>query len=233
MQAGGAARPTGAMTPRVIRKNANLGSGLGRELSWGEVLRYGAPQPDLPDWLNRWRTGNLKFLQRGARKVFTARALNLPHFYGQVWARVFRSNGAMENYGLISMRVVTDAGVNAIVDAFQNTFELENFKFHGIGTGSTAEGAGETALVTELTTQYDPDSTRATGTTAEGASPNIFQTVGTNAVDASVNLREHGIFDQAATGGGTLLDRSLFNAINLDSGDSIETTYELTVNAGG
>ena len=131
------------------------------------------------------------------------------------------------------MRVVTTVGVNAIVDAFQNTFELETFNFHGIGTGATAEAIGDTALVTELTTEYSTDNTRATGVQGEGASANIYQTVGTNTVDAAVGIQEHGIFTQAATGGGTLLDRTVFATVNLANGDSLESTYELTVAAGG
>jgi hypothetical protein len=97
--------------------------------------------------------------------------------------------------------------------------------------GSTAEAAGDTALVTELTTEYTVNSTRATGTTAENAA-NIYESVATNTVDATVALREHGVLSQAATGGGVLLDRTLFSAINLVSGDSLASTYRLTLTAG-
>lgn len=136
--------------------------------------------------------------------------------------------------GLASFRVVTTAGVGYIVDAFQNSVEMENQKYHGIGTGSTAEAVGDTALVTELTTEYNPDSTRATGTTTEGASANIYRTVGTNTLDGTPGaaLREHGIFDQAATGGGVLLDRTVYAAITLSSGDSLQSTYDHTQTAG-
>lgn len=137
------------------------------------------------------------------------------------------------DFGLASLRVVTTAGVNFIVDAFQNTVEVENLKFHGVGTGTNAEASGDTALQTELTTQYNPDSTRATGSLTEGASANIFRTVGTNTFDASAALTEHGIFSQAATGGGTLLDRSVYSAQNVANGDSQQATYDLTISAGG
>jgi hypothetical protein len=41
-------------------------------------------------------------------------------------------------------------------------------------------------------------------------------------------------WSQAATGGGTMLDRSLFSAINLTRGsDSLQTTYDLTIPSGG
>jgi hypothetical protein len=139
----------------------------------------------------------------------------------------------ISDLGLVSLKLVTTAGVNFIVDAFQNLVELELMRFHGIGTGTNAEAVGDVALQTELTTQYNPDSTRATGSLAEGASANIFRTLGTNTVDASVAITEHGILTQAATGAGTLLDRSVFSAINLASADSLQSTYDLTVNSGG
>lgn len=141
-----------------------------------------------------------------------------------------------EVLGLLSRKVVTNAGVDFIVSAFQNTTELENLKYHGIGTGTTAEAASQTALVTELTTEYNPNSTRATGSTTQGGSSNIFRTVGTNTLDSGTPaITEHGIFSQAATGGGTLLDRSVFSAINLvgANADSLQTTYDLTVSSGG
>lgn len=138
-----------------------------------------------------------------------------------------------EYHGLTSRKVVTDDGVEFIVDGFQNIVELENMKYHGLGTSSAAEGAGNTGLTTELTTQYNPDNTRATGTTIEGAGANIFKTVATNTVDAGATVEEHGILDQAAVGGGVLLDRSLTGTKTLSSGEGLQSTYELTLTSGG
>jgi hypothetical protein len=134
---------------------------------------------------------------------------------------------------VVSRRQVTDTGVGYIVDAFANSVELENMKYHGVGTGGAAEGAGNTALTTESTTILNPDSTRATGSTIEGATGNIYKTVGTVAFDGSGAITEQGIFSQAATGGGVMIDRHLFSAINVVSGDSIEFTYQLTFTSGG
>jgi hypothetical protein len=133
--------------------------------------------------------------------------------------------------GLASFRVVTDVGVAYIVDSWQNSVELENQKYHGLGTGSTAEAAGDTALVTELTTEYTGN-VRATGTTTEGASANIFRTVATNTLDGTPGaaLREHGIFSASTVG--VLLDRTVFAAITLSSGDSLQSTYDHTQTAG-
>lgn len=203
-----------------------------RELSLREIAAHGLPQGGLPEAVNAWRTSNVRHLWRGARRVLTARRLGLPTMYGTLFASVYRSTGEINELGLISMRVVTNNGVGFIVDAFQNLTELENMKYHGVGTGVAAEAAGDSALGTESTTALNPDNTRATGSTTESAA-NIYRTVGTPAFDASEAITEHGIFSQAATGGGTLLDRSVFSAINVVSGDSIQFTYDLTLSAGG
>lgn len=196
-----------------------------------DVARHGLPSSDCTDGTNRWRLGNVRNLWRGLRRVQTARLLNLPTVYGALWLDVIRANGDVEHLGLASLRVVTNSGAGLIVDCLDQTSALEA-KYHGIGTGSTAEAAGDTALVTELTTQYNPDSTRATGTFSQ-PSANVSRSIGTNTVDATAAIQEHGIFTQAATGGGVLLDRSVFSTVNLASGDSLQTTYDLTIAAGG
>jgi hypothetical protein len=118
-----------------------------------------------------------------------------------------------DDYGEISRHVITDTGVAFLVDAWQNILELEIMKYHGAGTGTTAEAVGNTALVTESTTALNPDSTRATGSLTEGATGNIFRTVGTLTFDATAAITEHGLFSQAATGGGTMWDRSMFSGL--------------------
>jgi hypothetical protein len=240
----GMARPTGELGLRVIRASdrevrdrfdqlAGLSAYPAKELSVAEIAHYGLPRRGLDEQVNRWRAANAPNLFRGVRRVLAARALRLSNFYGSLYLTKISADGETTELGLASMRVVTTAGVNYIVDAFQNTTELENLKYHGIGTGGTAEAIGDTGLVTESTTALNPDSTRATGSTIEGASANIYRTVGTVTVDASVACTEHGVFSQAATGGGTLLDRSLFTVVNLASGDSLQSTYDLTFSAGG
>ena len=137
------------------------------------------------------------------------------------------------NHGVLSYQVITDTGVAFVVDDWDDsTKDITNLHFHGIGTGTNAEAVGDTALQTESTTALNPDNTRATGTESQ-PSANILRTVGTLTADASIACTEHGIFDQSATGGGTLWDRSVFSVINLASGDSIQTTYSLTISSGG
>ena len=139
--------------------------------------------------------------------------------------------GHAVDYGRISTRKVTTTGVGFFVDAWQNLLEMEIMKYHGVGTGAVAESSGDTALGTESTTILNPDSTRATGSLTEGASANIFRTVGTVTFDGSGAITEHGILSTAATGGGVLWDRSVFSAINVVSADTIQFTYDLTASA--
>lgn len=152
---------------------------------------------------------------------------------GRLYVSVLRARGGVEHRGLVSTKLVTNAGVAFLVDDWDNSAtDMTTFNFHGCGTGNTAEAAGDTALVTESTTALNPDSTRATGTKSQ-PSANILRSVGTVTFDASAAIVEHGLFSQAATGGGTLWDRSVFAVINVASGDSIQFTYEGTMSAGG
>lgn len=166
-------------------------------------------------------------------KVFS-KWMGVPTITSRLMIRVRKASGQWIDYGTVNFaRLVTDAGVAFLVDDWDNNAQdLTTLNYHGCGTGSTAEAVGQTALVTECTTVLNPDSTRATGTRSQ-PSANIYQSVGTLTFDNTAAVTEHGLLSQAATGGGTLWDRSLFSTINVASGDSIQFTYQATINSGG
>lgn len=212
---------TGAVTSRLIPRNGFYERGLPVDTPWKYVLRT--------LWLEfalRVRLclkGFWRGLVSGTGIIGVAR----------LHASVIRRDGKIEHLGLISTRLITDAGVAYIVDDWDGGANvIDNFNYHGCGTGTTAESATDTALVAESTTALNPDSTRATGTKSQPAA-NQARSVGTLTFDAAAAITEHGIFTQAATGGGTLLDRSVFSAINVASGDSIQFTWTWTLSAGG
>lgn len=214
---------------------------LGREWPVADsrkvIVEHGLPHKGLPDEVNIWRAKNQANLLRGWRRIWLAAKLGVPTYYGAVYLTVGRgSTGEEIPYGLASLRVITTAGVNAVVDGFQGTFTISNFKYHAFGTGTTAEAVGDTALVTELTTQYNPDNTRPTGSQGEGATANVYRTTGTVTPDSggTIAITEHALMSQAATGGGTCLDRSKFTAVNLDStqSDYLTVQYDLTLPNG-
>ena len=166
----------------------------------------------------------VELIERFSRIVVMESSLAMVHTHG--------NSGKVDDYGTVRRKVITTAGVGFLVDAWQNIVELEIMKYHGIGTGAVAEAVGDTALGAELTTQYIVDGTRATGSTIEGAGANVFRTLGTNTVDAAAAITEHGILSIATTGG-VLWDRSVFSVINLASGDSLASTYDMTASSGG
>lgn len=239
MNGEGTLAPAGTLSLAVVRRGASAPVPV--EPLWParppellDILQHGLPQVGLPAEVNAWRLRNARNLWRGYRRVGAARLLRLPHFYGQLWLSVLRADGQVVDLGLASLRVVTTTGVRFICDDFNaGGQDVTTMKFHGLGTGATAEAAADTTLQTELTTQYNPDNTRATGTQASATSGAnaTYTTVGTNTVDASAAVTEHGIL--SASSAGTLLDRSVFSVVNLANGDSLQSTYVLTLNSGG
>lgn len=128
--------------------------------------------------------------------------------------------------GVVSRRVVTDAYVNLLVDELQSSQAIHStLKWHDSGTGVVAENQTDTALGTPCGEARDD------GTQIEGATANIYKTVATHTYAGSFAITEHGVF--SANAAGTLLDRSVFAAINVAASDQIEFTYELTCTAGG
>ncbi len=141
-----------------------------------------------------------ELIDRFSSVVIAESALALVAFRGA--ESLFGRPLAIEDYGIVGRKVVTDVGVGWIVDVLQNAVDTDTVlqKFHGLGTGTTAESAAHTALVTELTTEYTGN-VRATGTTTETSAP-VYSTVATNTLDGTPGaaLREHGIFSLNAAG---------------------------------
>lgn len=231
MAQNGALGAAGRVQFRLVRPGELSGSVLGVS----EVVRYGLPRRGLTREMAAWRRRNISNVMRGFKDLMAARYARVPTLFGALWVVKIGADGLLVDYGLASLRLVTNAGVNYLVDALQNLVEAENLKFHALGTGTTAEAATDTALVTEWSSAEYSGGVRATGSLAEGASANIFKTVGTNtkANAGTSAVTEHGILSQAALGGGTLLDRSVFSAINLAQNDALQTTYDLTLSSGG
>lgn len=195
------------------------------------ALREGLPLISQPKAVRSFKFQNLPHLWRGMRTLLIAQQFGIPTFFGDLSLKVIRADGRVMDLGLVSLRVVTDTGVARIVDALDNSVADADFNFHGLGTGSNAEAAGDTALQTELTTEYTGN-VRATGAESQPAA-NQMRNIGTNTLDETPGaaLREHGLFSSSS--GGTLLDRSVYAAITLVSGDALQSTYTLTFTSGG
>jgi hypothetical protein len=173
------------------------------------------------------RLGFLGGLLANKAARLLSKVTSLPVLTSELRAVHILADGRRIDHGVVCRRVVTTAGITYLRDDFNNGGQdVSTINFHGCGTGAVAEAAGDTALGAESTTILNPDSTRATGTRSVPAA-NQFQSVGTLTFDGSGAITEHGIFSAASAG--TLWDRSVFSAINVASGDSIQFTYVLTI----
>ena len=159
-----------------------------------------------------------------AAKIFTG-LTGIPTLTAELHVLVTKRDGTKIDYGVVGYRVVTSAFVNFLVDQLQTeSSEIGDFKYHDSGVGTTAENASDTGIETT-----DGES-RATGTQTESAA-NAYRSVGTISYTTTKAITEHGLFSQSSSG--TLMDRTVFSAINVVNGDSISFTYTLTVSSGG
>jgi len=160
---------------------------------------------------------------KAARKI--SDLTGIPTLTAELSLVLHKGSGQRIDYGVVGYRVVTTAFVTFLVDQLQTeTSVFGDFKFHDSGVGTTAENVTDTAMETT-----DGES-RATGTQTE-TSANIYRSVGTISYTTTKAITEHGLFNDATAG--TLMDRTVFSAVNVINGDSISFTYSLTVSSGG
>jgi hypothetical protein len=199
----GSIAPSGTLLIRKIpRKKAPLSWRVKNALRWNYLLGW---------------------LTHKAAHAFSA-LTGAPVLLGSLHVAVRRKDGTVIDYGCVGYRVVTSAYVNFLVDELQSSQATHStIRFHASGTGTNAEASGDTALQTEV------EASRTSGTQTENAS-NIYESVGAISYTATRAITEHGLFSASSTG--TLMDRTVFSAINVVSGDSISFTYRFTATAG-
>lgn len=137
---------------------------------------------------------------------------------GRIKFDLFDSSGKLKETREINNVVVT-VGKNFLATwltaATQSTFFMQ---YIGLGTGTNAANASDTALQTEL-------GTRVAGTLTP--SSNVWQNVASfgPGVDTGA-ITESGIF--SASTSGTLFARQTFAVINKGAGDSLQVTWQVT-----
>ena len=115
------------------------------------LLELAAPRVGLPDVVNEWRVRNLPNYLESWERVSAAMRTGLQVLVGSVYLRRLTADGDVHDLGLVSHMVVTTAAVNKMVDGLRTAdpTTFQNWKYHGIGTGTNAEAIGDTALQTE------------------------------------------------------------------------------------
>lgn len=235
------AKPSGALSTSVVKPLVRPAVRTVEDVQrYGGEMLFSGRSTDAKAWLERpdvqWRRDNQVNMRRSmVTQDWAVRASRRGALVGlgHLWLAKVTRKGVLD-LGLAGCQMVTTAGVNYIVDAFQNLVELENLKYHGLGTSSAVEAVSNTGLGSEFTTQYATNNTRATGTTGEqSGNPNVYETTALVTVDAAVTAVEHGIFSRAQAPGGVLFDRTVFTGVPLASGESLQCTYQFTLIAGG
>ena len=147
--------------------------------------------------------------------------------YTTLEVKQFR-NGKVIKTRKIYDKCITNAFVNDIVDSLQGSTppytNFKNYKYHSSGTGNAAEAAADTVLGTEV-------ESRVTGTQVEGSGANVYQSIGTITYAQAHAITEHGLFN--ASTNGTLMDRTVFPAINVLAGDSVQFSFTISFTSGG
>lgn len=139
------------------------------------------------------------------------------------------ADGHREDYGVVCRRLVTDTFVWFVVDQLQTESSVfGDFKWHEAGTGTTNPAVTDTGIETTA-----PNSAPVAGSQTEGATGNIYKSVGTCSFTGADAVTEHVLSNVETTAQGSMMDRHEFAVITTASGDSIEFTYQLTLSSGG
>ena len=176
---------------------------------------------------NSYQLKNYKNIVAPLVKIAIANTLHIPTFYGVLFAKKTASDGIVTDYGIVSLKSVTTAGVKEVTDEMADGIsELSSFVWHGIGTGAGAEAVSDSTLTGSPTRVESTDGASIT------VIPNAtYTTSATHVAAAAIAVTEHGLFAGETTG--PLFDRSLFSIINLSANDSLSTTYSAQFSSGG
>lgn len=98
----------------------------------------------------------------------------------------------------------------------------------GVGTGTTAANATDTGLETETTVSGLTRATATISLVTTDVTDDTAQAVKSFAVTGTVAVTEAGMLN-AGFGGGTLLARQKFSAVNVINGDTLEITWKFDV----
>lgn len=127
----------------------------------------------------------------------------------------------------LSRNLVTNAGFAGIASRINGAGSEAVATYLAVGTGTTAAAAGDTALQTEITdsglARVSATASRVTTTVTNDTAQltTTFSVTGTKAVT------EAGYLNAASSG--TLFARSVFSAVNVVNGDSLQLTYKIKV----
>ncbi len=160
-----------------------------------------------------------KFARKAVLKITGIGGVQV--YEGSLDIRIKRNNDWYD-FGCVGHKVITTAFAEFVVDQLiAESSVFGDFKYHDIGTDGTAESAADTALKA-------PVEARTAGSQVKDSSK-VYKSIADISITADRAIKEHGIFNHATRGQGTLMDRTVFTTVNLVNGDIFEAIYKLTV----
>lgn len=143
------------------------------------------------------------------------------NFYGRLRIQHFRDGEVLTDKKIDN--VVVNDGLAAVTALLGDGLSLSNGDFGhiAIGTDSTAASSSDTSLGAE----HARESATASQTTTN-VTNDTLQLQNTFSISSSVTIEETGVFNAAS--GGTMFARQTTGSQTLQSGDSLQITWEIT-----
>jgi len=123
--------------------------------------------------------------------------------------------------------LITDAGKAGMASRLNGSGAESAFTYIGIGTGTASAGASDTALGSEITTGGGARASATVSRVTTDVTDDTAQAVVTFNFTAGFAVTETALFN--ASSAGTMLNRQVFSAVNVTSGDSLQVTIKIDV----
>lgn len=130
-------------------------------------------------------------------------------------------------YALKGANLVTDAGKAGVASRINGAGSEAAFTYIGIGIGTTAAAAADTALESEITTSGGQRTSATASRTTTDVTNDTARLIATFNFTGSFAVTEAGALNAASVG--VLLNRQVFSAVNVANGDSLQVTIDIDV----
>lgn len=123
--------------------------------------------------------------------------------------------------------LVTNAGKAGVASRINGAGSEAAFTYLAIGIGTTAAAAGDTTLQSEITTNGGARAAATASRVTTDVTNDTARLVYTWTFSGSFAVTEAGALNAASSG--VLLNRQVFTAVNVVSGDSLQVTVDIDV----
>lgn len=130
-------------------------------------------------------------------------------------------------YSMRGANLVTTAGKAGVAGRIGGSGSPAAFTYIAIGTGTTAAAVGDTTLQTEISTGGGSRAAATVSLTTTDTTNDTARAVVTFSFTSTFAVTEAGLLN--ASSSGTLLNRQVFTAVNVVSGDSLQVTIDIDV----